>query len=151
MSENAVQERLRKARVARLATTDAQGRPHLIPVCFAYDGSAFYTALDQKPKQVPLEELARVQHIRAHPEVALLIDEYREDWEQLWYVLVRGRAEILVSGEGQKTGLRMLREKYQQYSSLQLLPENAPLIRITPARLIHWGTRETAPSPVESH
>ena len=79
----AVQRMLKEARVARLATLDAKSRPHIVPVCFAYDGKLFYTAIDQKPKRVTRERLARLRNIRAAPRVALLIDEYDEDWTQL--------------------------------------------------------------------
>src|SRR5579864_352900 len=91
----AVRKTLRQARVARLATLDAKNRPHIIPVCFAYDGKLFYTAVDRKPKRVPRERLTRLQNIRAVPRVALLIDEYNEDWTQLWWVLIRGKARLI--------------------------------------------------------
>jgi nitroimidazol reductase NimA-like FMN-containing flavoprotein (pyridoxamine 5'-phosphate oxidase superfamily) len=65
-----VQKILREARVARLATLDRKGRPHIVPVCFAYDGKRFYTAVDEKPKRVPRERLARLGNIRALPRVS---------------------------------------------------------------------------------
>ena len=71
----AVQRMLKQARVARLATLDTEGRPHIVPVCFVYDGKAFYTAIDQKPKRVSPDRLVRMQNIRAISRVALLIDE----------------------------------------------------------------------------
>src|SRR5712692_5612864 len=91
----AVQKMLKEARVARLATLDAKSRPHIVPICFAYDGKLFYTAVDRKPKRVAPERLARLRHIRALPQVALLIDVYREDWGCLWYILVRGKATLI--------------------------------------------------------
>ena len=126
--------------MARLATTDEEGHPHIIPVCFVYDGRAFYTALDAKPKRVRPERLARVRHIRAQPSVALLVDEYREDWEQLWYIQVRGTAELLSDSEGeeQAKARRLLKAKYSQYEA-GLLPDRALLIRIRPDRIISWG------------
>ncbi len=139
MTEEAVQTRLKQARVARLATGDEQGRPHMVPICYAYDGRCFYTALDQKPKQVPPERLARVRHIQANPNVALLIDEYGEDWGKLWYILVRGRAEILSKGAKHDKALRLLKKKYPQYASGTLLPQQAPVIQIVPTQIISWG------------
>ena len=62
-------------RVAHLATTDADGRPSLVPICYADDGRAIYSALDQKPKRVAPAALQRVRNLRAHPEVALLVDD----------------------------------------------------------------------------
>src|SRR5207248_7098672 len=82
-------------RVARLATTDATGRPSVVPICYADDGRAIYSALDQKPKRVAPAALRRVRNLLAHPEVALLVDDYAEDWSQLAYLLVRGHAALL--------------------------------------------------------
>jgi len=133
-----ISRRLRQARVARLATADANGRPHVVPVCFARDGRSFYTPLDLKPKRVRLEELARVRHIRANSNVSLLVDEYSENWEKLWYVLVRGTARLLSKGKELAKAHRLLRTKYPQYRG-RLLPEGAPVIRIRAQRIIGWG------------
>jgi PPOX class probable F420-dependent enzyme len=132
-------DRLRNARVARLATSDAAGRPHVIPVCFVYDGRVFYTAVDRKPKRAGVQTLARVRNIEVNPEVALLVDEYHEDWSALWYILVRGRAALLRGGKEQTEALRQLRDKYAQYASSQLLPADAPVIRIQPDKIVSWG------------
>ena len=136
----AVEQILKKARVARLATLDAKSRPHVVPVCFAYDGKRFYTAIDQKPKRVPGERLARVQNIRAVPRVALLIDEYHEDWTQLWYILIRGKARLVPKAAHKERALaiRKLRAKYPQYAR-GMLAADAPIIRITPERAVSWG------------
>jgi PPOX class probable F420-dependent enzyme len=136
----AVQKKLRQARVARLATLDVKGRPHLVPVCFVYDGKAYYTAIDQKPKRVSPERLARVQNIRAVSRVALLIDEYAEDWTQLWYILIRGKAKLIPKSARQEraSAIRKLRAKYPQYSR-EMLADDAPIIRISPDRIISWG------------
>jgi PPOX class probable F420-dependent enzyme len=145
MTESAVDAKLRSARVARLATHDLSGQPHVVPVCYTYDGRFFYSPVDRKPKRVPVEKLARIRNIRANPNVALLVDQYDEDWDKLWYILVRGHGEILSAGDGQTEALHQLRKKYPQYSSLQLLPEEAPVIRISPVEIIPWGRLSRAP------
>jgi PPOX class probable F420-dependent enzyme len=128
--------RLRQARVARLATSGDDG-PSVVPVCFAWDGQYIYSAIDRKPKGVPPEKLARVQRIRSHPDVALVLDEYDEDWSRLWYVLVRGRA-ALVADESERTrALERLREKYPQYRT-EYLPDDAFVIRIVVERVVSW-------------
>jgi PPOX class probable F420-dependent enzyme len=136
----AIQKRLKVARVARLATLDARNRPHIVPICFAYDGKFLYTALDQKPKRVPPERLARVRNIRAAPRVALLIDQYEDDWTQLWYVLIRGKAKLIPKSAQKEhaRAIRKLRDKYPQYA-LGMLADDAPIIRITPERITSWG------------
>lgn len=138
LDEATVQEKLRQARVARLGTVDADGSPHVVPICFAYDGRAFYTAVDRKPKRVPPEQLTRVRNIQARPQVALLVDKYTDDWKQLWYILVRGRASLLIASEEQAQARKMLRDKYRQYAE-GMLSEDALLIRILPERIVSWG------------
>ena len=139
----AVEKVLKTARVARLATSDAKGRPHIVPICFAYYGKLFYTAIDQKPKRVPRERLTRLQNIRAAPRVALLIDKYDEDWTQLWYILIRGKAKLLPNSAQKERSLaiRKLRAKYPQYAQ-GMLADDAPIIRITPERTTAWGKFE---------
>jgi len=139
LNKDPVQVKLQEARVARLATADVEGRPHLVPVCYAYNGHSFYTALDRKPKRGAPEKLARVQNILANPNVSLLIDEYHEDWEKLWYILIRGTAEVLSEGTEHTEALRLLREKYAQYRTGGLLPDGARIIRIVPTRIVTWG------------
>ena len=82
-------------RVAHLATTDASGEPLIVPICFAFDGACFFTAIDEKPKTVSASALRRVQNIRTNPQVALLMDDYSEDWSQLAYLLIKGTARII--------------------------------------------------------
>jgi len=137
---DAIQAKLEDARVARLATLDAEFGPHIVPICFAYDGKVFYTAVDRKPKRVVPARLARLRHIKAMPQVALLIDEYREDWGRLWYVLVPGKAKLIPKSarEERAEAIRRLRAKYPQYAA-GMLPDDAPIIRITPERIISWG------------
>ncbi len=135
-----VRARLKEARVARFATLNAASIPHVVPVCFLYDGSVFYTALDSKPKRLAPERLARVRHIRAMPQVALLIDEYYEDWTKLWFVLVRGTAQLIPKSARREHAkvINQLKRKYPQYAA-GMLPDDAPIIRITPERIAFWG------------
>jgi len=137
--EMAVEVKLRTARIAHLATANKDGDPHIVPICFVYDGRALYTALDLKPKRTLA--LTRVRNIQENPRVAVLIDEYSEDWTQLGYILVRGIAVLLSKPEdhGRQEALQLLRGKYQQYRE-GLLPDAASVIRIRPNRIMAWGT-----------
>jgi PPOX class probable F420-dependent enzyme len=136
----AVQSRLKEARVARLSTVDSKGRPHIVPICFVYDRTVFYTAIDEKPKNVPAGRLARARNIVARPHVALLIDEYGEDWTQLWFVLIRGTAKLMPSSahRDRARAISKLREKYPQYSRT-MLHDDTIIIRIVPERITLWG------------
>lgn len=131
---------LRRARVAHLATADREGRPHVIPVCFVCEGGVLYSAIDEKPKRASPRALRRVRNIEANPRVALVVDEYGEDWRRLRYVLVRGTAAVIDPGSEEHAGaVRRLRRKYPQYRAMRL--EGRPLLRITPRRIVAWAAR----------
>jgi len=129
---------VRGGRVARLATLDRSGHPHMVPVCYATDGRAYYSAIDAKPKRTPPERLRRVQNIRANPQVALLIDHYEEDWRRLRYVLVQGQAELLAEGAEFRSARELLLAKYPQYATVPLA-EPGLMIKITPERVVAWS------------
>ena len=82
-----------EARVARLATVDEQGRPHVVPICFAVDGDLLYTAVDAKPKRT--RELRRLRNVEANPAVEVVIDHWDEDWSRLWWVRLSGQARVV--------------------------------------------------------
>jgi PPOX class probable F420-dependent enzyme len=127
-----------RRRVARLATADGEGRPHAVPVCFAYAPGSIYIALDEKPKDVPATRLKRVRNIVENPDVALVADRYAEDWSLLAFVMVRGRAELLDPGaEEHAAAVRLLRGKYHQYERMRL--EDNPVIAIRAERVASWG------------
>ena len=132
-----VRDFMEAQRIGRLATADAEGTPHVVPVCYAFDGHRIYSALDLKPKRVPWQRLKRVRNIQANPRVGLVIDRYSEDWSQLAYVLIRGRADIVETGEEQERAVSLLRDRYPQYDAL--LAESCPVLRITPDRVVSWG------------
>jgi PPOX class probable F420-dependent enzyme len=133
-----IQEKLKASRVARMATLDAGRGPHLVPICFTYDGSFFYSAIDGKPKRVAPNRLARLKNIKKTPRVALLVDQYDEDWTTLWYVLVRGDAMLVSDPAERRRALRRLKTKYPQYRS-GMLPKDALVLRIVPLRVTAWG------------
>ena len=124
-------------RVAHLATADADGTPHVIPVCYAYYRGLVYSALDLKPKRVQSRELRRVRNIQINPSVALVVDDYSEEWDDLAYVLIQGQATILESGAERDLAERLLREKYAQYA--EMLEEGCATLRITTERVVAWG------------
>ena len=123
--------------MARMATADADGAPHAVPICYAFDGSHLYSVIDLKPKRVAAQGLKRVRNILANPRVAIVIDDYDEEWERLAYVLIHGPAEVLEEGEEQRRAVTLLREKYQQYRDMDI--EGATVIKVTVERVIPWG------------
>src|SRR5689334_3876170 len=89
--------RVTDARVGRLATLEADGRPHLVPFCFVLDGDTLYSAVDRKPKRTAA--LRRLDNVRGRPDATVLVDAYDEDWSRLWWVRLRGRARVLDGGD----------------------------------------------------
>lgn len=126
-----------EARVARLATTGADGRPHLVPLCFALEGDLVYSAVDRKPKRSP--RLKRLENISLHPEVTLLVDHYEEDWTRLWWVRLRGTARVLEEGPEQARALSLLAAKYEQYRAE---PPPGPVLAVA---LEEWRGWSAAP------
>jgi PPOX class probable F420-dependent enzyme len=125
-------------RVARLATADDGGQPSVVPICYTFDGRVIYTPIDEKPKSVAEASLRRVRNIGLNPRVAVVIDDYSEDWSRLAYVLISGVAGIIEpDAPGHSRAVESLRSKYEQYRSMRI--DERLVIEITPVRIKHWG------------
>ena len=113
VDEETMRRRVREARVGRLGTVTGDGRPHLVPCCFALEGGVVYSAVDAKPKSTPA--LRRLANLRANGAASLLVDHYDEDWSALWWVRVDGRGRVIESGPERDEALDLLAAKYEQY------------------------------------
>jgi PPOX class probable F420-dependent enzyme len=125
------------ARLAHLATAGTDGQPHVVPICFVFDGKDFYSPIDEKPKRTSPAKLKRVTNIQANAQAALVIDRYSEDWKRLAYILIRGTANILYRGSAHAEAVRRLRRKYPQYRQMAI--HTRPMIQVTPVRWTLWG------------
>ncbi len=134
---------LDQARVGRLATASAGGEPHVIPICFVFDGAAVYSAIDAKPKRVEPRKLRRLENIRENPRASLVVDHYEEEWRRLRYLLLRGRAEILEAGPDREHALALLQEKYPQYRTMPGFGAG-PVIRLIPETVRSWRAESAA-------
>jgi PPOX class probable F420-dependent enzyme len=128
---------IRSARVAHLATADSAGQPLVIPICFAFDGKDFFSPIDEKPKRISPQKLKRLRNIEENSQVSLVIDRWDEDWRKLAYILVSGKARIVLSGQRHRKAVSLLRRKYRQYRSMAI--EQRPMIVIRPLNLKVWG------------
>jgi PPOX class probable F420-dependent enzyme len=129
---------IQRQRVARMATADADGHPTLVPICYAFDGTHFYTPLDEKPKGIEVSKLKRVRNIEARHEASLLIDQYADDWSRLGYVLIHSQAQLVFPGHPlHALALPLLRTRYIQYQTMAL--ERLPVIVLTAERVSSWG------------
>ena len=122
-------------RVGRLATSDARGNPHVVPVCFALSDDSLYITIDEKPKSgAPLK---RLRNLMQNASAAFVADRYDEDWTRLGWVMLRGHAEILADGPEHDAAQALLRERYPQYRTMRL--EDLPVIALRVRRTTSWG------------
>jgi PPOX class probable F420-dependent enzyme len=122
------------ARVARLATADAEGHPHLVAITFAIDGDEIVTAVDHKPKRTT--RLRRLDNIEANPRVSVLADHYADDWSRLWWARADGTARVVGPGEPEhERAVAELAARYPQYEERR---PTAGVIVISVSRWSGW-------------
>ena len=128
---------LEAQRVARFASIDPAGRPHVVPICYALLGETVCFTIDRKPKRSPGGKLKRLANLEANPFAALVVDRYDEDWSRLGWVMLRGPAEILASGPEHDRAQGRLRARYPQLAQMQIAELPVVLIRIE--TVSSWG------------
>jgi PPOX class probable F420-dependent enzyme len=131
------------ARVARLATVEPDGRPHLVPIVFVVHGERLFSAVDAKPKRS--QELRRLANVRANPAVSVLVDDYDEDWTALRWARADGVAEVLAPDHPQaRAAVALLAAKYSQYREQ---PPPGPVLAVEVSRWSGWSfTAPESPS-----
>jgi PPOX class probable F420-dependent enzyme len=136
MKPGEARARFATARIARLATADGQGVPHLVPITFALTDDEILSAVDHKPKRSTA--LRRLANLAANPRVAVLVDAYDEDWSRLWWARADGTAEVVHDATSLRQAQDLLRERYPQYAEV---PIDGPVIRV---RVETWSGWEFA-------
>ncbi len=136
MQPDEARSRFAATPVARLATVGDDGRPHLVPVCFAVLGERIVTAVDHKPKRT--SRLRRLANIEVNPAVCLLVDAYDPaDWTALWWARADGTARLAdADAPGSAAAIDALVERYPQYRVTR--PEG-PVIEIAVTRWSGWS------------
>jgi PPOX class probable F420-dependent enzyme len=128
---------LAAARRATLATIGPDGRARLVPICFVVDDDVLWTPLDDKPKAVAdVHDLARVRDVVARPDVTVLVDRWAEDWSELAWLRLHGRASLEAAGDVPRVVIDALRAKHPQYRDHDL--EHRPCIRIDIDTVTAW-------------
>jgi PPOX class probable F420-dependent enzyme len=127
--------RFAQASVARLATADADGQPHLVPIVFAVAGETIYSVVDAKPKRTA--ELRRLRNVRSNPLVSVLVDHYDDtDWDALWWVRADGTARVLGLDEPEADrAIAVLAQRYPQQRP------TGPVLAIDVKRWSGWAAR----------
>ena len=129
-----LRERFATAHVARLATLTPDGRPHIVPVCFALRGRDVVSAIDAKPKSTT--GLQRLVNVRANPVASLLVDHYEDDWTRLWWVRADGNAQVIEEGPERSAAIAQLRARYPQYEEQ---PPPGPVLVVRVTRWTGWS------------
>lgn len=134
MEDDEARQRFAAQPVARLATVRPDGTPHIVPITFALDGDALYTAVDAKPKRhTRLQRLANLHH---QPRCAVLADHYEADWSRLWWVRADGEATVVDDPDPQGRAVSLLADRYPAYRQT---PPEGPLITIRVTRWSGWA------------
>lgn len=129
-------------RIAHLATADSRAVPHVVPVCFAMSDGTLYITIDEKPKRHSSTALKRLRNIAENPPVAVVVDRYDEDWAMLGWVMLHGRAEILIDGTEHQDAQTLLRSRYPQLRAMQIA--QYPVIAVRIDRATSWGNLSVA-------
>lgn len=122
--------------IAYLSTVSHKGHPHIVPICFVLLDQNFYSLLDNKPKDVQVLKLRRVQNIISNPKVALIVNHYEDDWDKLWHVLIKGNGSIVANELERRAAIKSLKQKYEQYLHMDV--DLNPVIKIRPTNIVSW-------------
>lgn len=123
--------------VGRLGTADGAGFPHVVPVCFAIAGNTVFIPIDEKPKRGDPRDLKRLRNIMENERVCLMIDRYADDWSDLGWVMLRGRARVEPVAAELHMAIELLRARYPQYRGMALAQR--PMIIIDVELCTSWG------------
>src|SRR5437667_11451122 len=134
MDATAMRRRIADAKVARLATVGAGGKPHVVPITFAVDGDTIYFAVDAKPKRTT--DLKRLRNIAANPAVSVLVDHYEDDWSRLWWVRVDGAARVVADSDEAARATSLLVSRYALYRDRR---PAAHVVAVSIARMSGWS------------
>ena len=140
-----IKTKIDKARLARLATVDRECKPHVIPVVFVLDNdhNCYFIPIDDKTKQGRPENLKRVKNIQENPNVALLIDEYNEDWTKLYFIMIRGKGSILGGKKLEQNEMPLLKKAhgllYDKYNQYQTTGIGKYVIMVIPQKVTTWN------------
>jgi nitroimidazol reductase NimA-like FMN-containing flavoprotein (pyridoxamine 5'-phosphate oxidase superfamily) len=119
------------ARVARLATLGPNGQPHCVPICPLLLDGRLYVGTDA--------DTAKVRHVQARPRVALVFDDYTDDWAHLRGVMVEGEARVVRGRLFRSVRAKLYRKFLQYEAQAPLSDRDAVALEIIPRRKVSWG------------
>lgn len=117
--------------VARLATVDAEGGPHVVPICPVLDLDRIVFTSQANT--------AKVDNMDGDPRVAICWDEYLDDWDALRQVIVFGRAMRVDPGFEFDRDRALLIEKFPQFLTQSPIEEGDLIFEVKIDRVSSWG------------
>lgn len=139
MSKEEIETFLSVPRMARMATTGSNGKPHLVPVWYYYDGTNILVTATKGTK--------RAKNVKYNPNVSIVIDIVEGKAEDISYlnakaVVIEGEAEIRDDTDGS-----FAKKMYKRYAGKNAL-EN-PMVQasvimpryiltIRPVKVMSW-------------
>lgn len=136
LTDQDLRERFAQAKVLRLGTADAAGKPHIVPATFAVVGDVVAISVDHKPKRHA--NLKRLRNVEENPSVTLLVDHFDEDWDRLWWVRADGDGQV-IENELAYELVDALVDKYDQYREHR---PAGPVIKIQINRWSGWSAEQ---------
>ena len=124
--------------VARLATLEPSGQPHVVPICFVVVADSLYSVVDQKPKRSPLA-LTRFRNLAHNPLATVIADRYAADWTKLAWAMLAGRAGVLDDDREYASALARLEAKYPQYRGAGFARATHPMLALRIERVRYWA------------
>jgi nitroimidazol reductase NimA-like FMN-containing flavoprotein (pyridoxamine 5'-phosphate oxidase superfamily) len=115
-----------------VATADANGRPHVVPVCAVFDGGRLWFGTGRSGR--------KMSNLRANPRCTVVADDYTEAWDALRGVMVEGTATIHARNPRFRRARRLLYAKYPQYPTDAALGDtDSAVVEVVPTRVFAWG------------
>ena len=154
LPDHAIELILDRAPVARLATTSPDGSPHQVPFVFARAAGRLWSPIDEKPKAAGI--LARERNLQRDPRASVLLDQYADDWTRLWWLHIRGTAQLHhpAAADNDQTiaaVVAALRAKYPQYARVGVLRDPPTLISVASERVSSWCAGPAAVDALLAH
>lgn len=145
MTQAQVDEFLARPYLARIATVRPDGRPHVVPIWFYWDGQSAY--METPPNSV------KAVNLRANPNCALTVD-VTEGGLRFAAIIMEGTVELLTDRAVQ---LEMATLVYSKYLGVEGAKSPTPqrmihnehvIVKFTPTRTLTWDDRDSALAPI---
>ena len=134
---NLLAEFLEEPNLCRVATIDDEGRPHVVPAWFWWDGHSFWVGAQARDR--------KVANLRVRGMAGIEVDA---DLRRKRGVFATGTARVIDGDEGRSEYIRITAEQVRRYqpakppvaTAERYAATGSPVvIEVTPDRLISWG------------